>query len=197
MKKSTGLMLFMSCLGLVGVTGVAIAPSTPNLIDNITLAQNHSTTYSCNDIVFSETVGNPSAKTNIADLTTKGVTKLKCSMTGWTNANYASNMSSSAIKIGGKSKGKYDGSVVLTTECDVSRLLVYATEWSGDPGTASLCINGESQSVETTSDGNYNFKMYDFNFGDANKTKTFTITNGTRNTDKRRIVISKIVLRCW
>ena len=40
MKKSTGLMLFMSCLGLVGVTGAAIASSTPNLIDNITLYYN-------------------------------------------------------------------------------------------------------------------------------------------------------------
>lgn len=197
MKKSTGLMLFMSCLGLIGITGVAIASRTPNLMDNIVLAQNRSTTYNCNDIVFSEKVGNPSATTNITDLTAKGVTTLKCSMTNWTNANYASNMSSSAIKIGGKKPGKYDGSVTLTTPVGVSRLLIYATEWSGDPDTATLYVNSKSHDVETTSNGNYQFKMYDFNFGDANKTKTFTITNGTGNTDKRRIVISKIVLRCW
>ena len=194
MKMSKGLMLFMACLGLVGVTGAVIASSSPSIMDNVVLAQTRSPNYSCNDIVFSETVDNPGSYADLADVSTIYTTSLSCSMTDWTNANYKAG---SAIKIGGSKSGKYDGSVTLTTTTDVSRLLIYATEWSNDPGTATLYVNGESHDVETTSDGNYQFKMYDFNFGDTNKTKTFTITNGTGNTGKRRIVISKIVLRCW
>ena len=37
--------------------------------------------YTCNDIVFSESVNNPGAYADISDLSSKGVTALDCSMT--------------------------------------------------------------------------------------------------------------------
>ena len=50
-------------------------------IGNLALMSRGTNTYSCNDIVFSETVNKPGSYTDISDLSSKGVTSLNCSMT--------------------------------------------------------------------------------------------------------------------
>ena len=152
--------------------------------------------YSCNDIVFSETVGNSSASADIEDLSAKGVTSLNCSMTNWTNANYMATMTDSAIKIGGSKSGKYSGSVKLTLNggMTASRAIVYSTGWSGDTSDLQLGVNGSYQSVTTTSDSAYVFSSYIFDF---NETSELIFSNNPSATGKSRIVISKIVLRLY
>lgn len=178
------------------VTALAVA-FVPTIGGNITYALSRSSSsYSCNDIVFSETVNNPGAYTDIDDLSSKGVTSLDCSMTNWTYANYGSTMTSTAIKIGGSSAGKYSGSVKLTLKnMTTSRLIVYAAGWAGDSETQSLGINGTYQDVIKTAKGTttYTFEAYMFDL--SSKTSEIIISNNPDATGARRIVISKIVLR--
>ena len=149
--------------------------------------------YSCNDIVFSETVDNPNSSADLSDVSTVYTTTLNCSMTGWSNANYKAE---SAIKIGGSKSGKYSGSVKLTLNDDVaaSRLIIYAAGWVGDSSDLQLGVNGRYQDVTATATGDsYVFSPYTFDLG--SQVNEITFTNNPSATGKSRIVISKIVLR--
>lgn len=151
--------------------------------------------YTCNDIVFSESVSNPGSYTDIEDLSSKGVTALDCSMTDWTNANYGSTMTDTAIKIGGSKAGKYSGSVKLTLNngMTASKAIVYSTGWHGDTGDIQLGVNGSYQTITNTTDS-YVFTPYTFNFEETNE---ITFSNNPDASGKRRLVISKIVLRLY
>ena len=151
--------------------------------------------YTCNDIVFSETVNNPGAYADISDLRTKNVTTINCSMTNWTNANYASTLTDSAIKIGGSKSGKYSGSVDLKlNDAKTDRVIVYATGWSGDTASLKVGVNGTEKAIEQTS-SSYVFKAYTFDL--ASQTDSITFTNNSSATGKSRTVISKIVFRLY
>ena len=72
------------------ITAIAIATVTMSAISAAVVANTSSfnltratgnNTYSCNDIVFSETVSNPGSYTDISNLASMGVTNLDCSMT--------------------------------------------------------------------------------------------------------------------
>ena len=105
-------------------------------------------------------------------------------------------MSDTAIKIGGSNSGKYSGSVKLTLNngMTASKAIVYSTGWSGDTSDLQLGVNGNYQSVSTTSDSNYVFSPYTFEF---DETDTLTFSNNPSASGKSRIVISKIVLRLY
>lgn len=45
MKKSKGFMLFIACLGLVGMAGIAIASNTPKVTNNMLFAENQRISY--------------------------------------------------------------------------------------------------------------------------------------------------------
>ena len=81
---------FFALFSVISTSALAMAvvfAAKPD-ISNLTLMSRGANTYSCNDIVFSETVNNPGSYTDIPDLSAEGVTTLNCSMTEWTNANY-------------------------------------------------------------------------------------------------------------
>lgn len=151
--------------------------------------------YTCNDIVFTETVNNPGKYADVDDVSTIATTTVDCSMTEWTNANYGVK-GATAIKIGGSKTGKYDGSVKLTlNNLITTKVIIYAAEWLKDPATAALTVNGISVTLPTTPEGSsYSFIPYTFEFAPTNE---LTFTNGSGNGGKRRIVISKIVLKLF
>ena len=192
---------FFALFSVISTSALAMAvvfAAKPD-ISNLTLMSRGANTYSCNDIVFSETVNNPGSYTDIPDLSAEGVTTLNCSMTEWTNANYLKNknssMSDSAIKIGGSSAGKYSGSVksTLNNGMTASKAIVYSTGWYGDTGDIKLGVNGSYQTIANTSDS-YVFSPYTFDF---TETDTITFSNDPEASGKRRLVISKIVLRLY
>lgn len=174
--------------------GGAVAATATGGVNAFTLRRLNNS-YTCNDIVFSESVSNPGAYADITDLSAKGVTSLDCSMTNWTNANYATTMTASAIKIGGSKSGKYSGSVKLTLNGDMTatRLIIYATGWKGDSGDIQLGVNGDYQSITKTTDS-YVYTPYTF---DISETNSIILSNNESATGARRLVISKIVLRLY
>jgi hypothetical protein len=188
----------VSCLCLA-VTAVVASNSEASSTLGHVQAQQAQQSYTCGDIVFSETVNNPGSYSDIADLAAEGVTSLNCSMTEWTNANYLKNktsaMTDSAIKIGGSKSGKYSGSVKLTLNggMTASKLIIYSTGWFGDTGNIQLGVNGDYQTVTNTTDS-YVFAPYTFNFEPTNE---IILSNNNGATGKRRLVISKIVLRLY
>ena len=154
-------------------------------------------TYSCADIVASETVSNPSKSANITDLSTFFTTSLTGTMTDWTNANYG-DKGTDCIKIGGSKTGKYSGSFKLTLTGDylVGKVIVYAAGWAGDPGTKILEVNDVSSEVDSTASGDdYEFKPYEFEL--TTHSNTLVFRNDPSASGKRRVAISKIVFRCY
>lgn len=74
-----------------------------------------------------------------------------------------------------------------------SRAIVYSTGWYGDTGEIQLGVNGSYQTVANTSDS-YVFSPYTFDFSE---TSEITFSNNADASGKRRLVISKIVLRLY
>ena len=105
-------------------------------------------------------------------------------------------MTDSAIKLGGSKAEKYSGSVKLTLNngMTASKAIIYSTGWSGDSSDLQLGVNGNYQSVTTTSDYNYVFSAYTFEFSETNE---IIFSNNPSATGKSRVVISKIVLRLY
>lgn len=171
--------------------GVAVAPIIGNNVQALTRTNN---IYSCNDIVFSETVDNPGKYADISDVSNIAITSLDCSMTNWTNANYG-DKGTTAIKLGGSKSGKYAGSVKLTLNggMTATKVIVYSTGWSGDTGDIQLGVNGSYQSITNTIDS-YVFTPYTFTFTETNE---IIFSNNANASGKRRLVISKIVLRLY
>ena len=187
--------LFVTALiSLTCLTVTLMAGASKGLFNNLSMIKAQQS-YTCNDIVFSETVNNPGAYADISDLRTKNVTTINCSMTNWTNANYASTLTDSAIKIGGSKSGKYAGSVDLKlNDAKTDRVIVYATGWSGDTASLKVGVNGTEKTIEQTS-SSYVFKAYTFDL--ASQTDSITFTNNSSATGKSRTVISKIVFRLY
>lgn len=189
----------LACLSMLAIGAVATATAIPaaSTFSVFAGAQN---VYTCTALDFGEAVNPPSASATIdiseyATLT--NLTDADISLSNWTNANYKTTaQGGSAIKIGGSSSGKYDGSITVTFNnyvCD--KVIAYAAGWKNDPGTQNLVIAGDSQAVASTAkEAEYTFNSYTYEF---DKTNTFTITNGTGNTGNRRVVISKLVFRLY
>lgn len=180
---------------LIGATCLTVAVAVGTSRDAFSGIVKAQQSYTCNDIVFSETVNNPSKYADVDNVSTIATTSIDCSMTSWTNANYG-NKNETAIKIGGSKSGKYVGSVDLKLNGDLKtdRVIVYATGWSGDTSDLKVGVNGEEKSIETTSDS-YVFKAYTFDL--ASQTNSLTFTNNSSATGKSRTVISKIVFRLY
>lgn len=199
MNKKKILALF-SVISTSVLALTVVFAAKPDLGSTFALMNRSNGGYSCNDIVFSESVNNPGSYSDITDLAAEGVTNLDCSMTEWTNANYLKNstssMSDSAIKIGGSKSGKYAGSVKLTLNQDMTtdKLIIYSTGWKSESGTQKIGVNGSYQDVAKTTD-TYVFSPYTFEL-DA-PTNEIIISNDAAATGSRRIVISKIVLRLY
>lgn len=144
-------------------------------------------TYSCNNIVFGEVVGesNETNYTRYLDIESSSVnfeiSKFDaCSFTKGCH---------SVIRIGGLYKV---GKLTLTLdniECD--KVIVYASGWSGD-NASNLKVNGMSNPVTQTIDGDYTFEPYVYNFNRTNEINLETTTASSG-----RIAVSKIVLRTY
>ena len=184
--KKLGLMA-LATISTASLVTMAVATSSQL---NLSKAD---TSYSCNDIVFSETVGNPNATTDITSLAKKKVTNLDCSMTEWNHAYYALNMTSTAIKIGGQNDSAI-GSVKLTLNqgMTASKLIIYAAGWLNDTNI-KLGVNGSYQDLPQTT-GEYEFLPYIFELGE--QLNEIVLSNNNTGT-KSRVVISKIVLRLY
>lgn len=184
----------LACLSIVTTTAIATAAIGSRHWELVHGDANPST-YSCNDIVFNTHVeSNIGAYSDITNLASKGVTVLDCSMTSWTNANYTSDMTLSAIKIGGSKADKYVGSVKLTLNQDMtaSKLIIYAAGWLNDTNI-KLGVNGNYQDLPQTTD-TYDFLPYTFDLG--GQLNEIILSNNNAGT-KSRVVISKIVLRLY
>lgn len=156
-------------------------------------------TYTCADITFSETVNNLGAYSDIDGSKIGTLTNLQqndLSFKNWTNANYKQGVSTSAIKLGGSSTGKYAGSVTIASPTYVfDKVVIYASGWQGDKAT-QLVVNNISQDIPATAKGgDYNFIPYTFNL--TSQTNTLIFANNPSASNKQRIVISKIVFRVY
>ena len=94
MNKKKILALF-SVISTSVLALTVVFAAKPDLGSTFALMNRSNGGYSCNDIVFSESVNNPGSYSDITDLAAEGVTNLDCSMTEWTNANYLKNSTSS------------------------------------------------------------------------------------------------------
>ena len=152
--------------------------------------------YSCNDIVFSETVANPSSRKDISDISTIAYTTIDASMTGWTNANYGTK-GTTAIKIGGSDSGKHAGHVDLRlNNSTTDKVMIYAAGWSKDPAeNLKLKVNNTDYQTVSATSGSYEYNLYIFELASA--TDSLTFYNNQDSTGKGRIVISKIVFRLY
>lgn len=158
--------------------------------------------YVCTEIVLSEVVNNPSAK---SDVDAAGVGELVGFVKGdvklvdWNNANYkgigTDGVATSAIKIGGSSKGKYSGSFVVSSESyTFCKAIVWASGWAGD-NAGKLVVNGVEMNVETTEKGgDYVYKSYTFEFPVSGNV---IFANAVEAGNKQRIVISRIIFRSY
>lgn len=185
--------VLMVAVGCIAMLGAVIQASGAG---NVFALVRGNSSYTCNDIVFSETVNNPSAYADISDLRTKNVTTINCSMTNLSNANYASTLTNSAIKIGGSKSGKYAGSIDFKLkEQTTDKLIIYATGWSGDTADLKLKVNSSDYQTVSQTDSSYSFTAYTFNLASA--TDSITLYNNQEASGKSRLVISKIVFRLY
>jgi len=135
MKMSKGLMLFMACLGLVGVTGAVITSSSPNIMDNVVLAQTRS--VSCYDT-----------------LTVSGIQELQdvnaATYTEWDYGKYhgqTARTTGNAIQM---RSTKPSGIVALTTPGNVRKIVV---EWNdGTANGRTIDIYGKNEEYTSPED---------------------------------------------
>lgn len=194
MKKSMIFAISSLAVSAIAITGMAFGSEG---ILNLELKA--AGTYSCVSIDMTETVNNPASYSDAKAVTFATLQNLgtdEVATSSWTNANYkelSNGAATSAIKIGGSKTSKYAGSVVFSfATVTIQKVILYASSWSND-GAASIQVDSlTSQSVPETVNGAYSFSAYTFTL--ATPAKTFTITNAGATT-KKRIVISKIVLR--
>lgn len=184
-----------SALSLLAI-GCVCSAAIYNSNNNVMLKAQ--TPYTCCDITFSEKQNNPSATSSIDGAkigTLTGFTTGDLTFSSWTNANYKSGVSASAIKIGGSKSGKYAGSFTVTSSTySFDKVIVYATGWAGDNAT-SLIVNNISNDIATTAkDATYTYSAYTYEFDNSS---TLTFSNATDASNKQRVLISKIVFRAY
>ena len=162
MKMSKGFMLFMACLGLVGVTGAVIASSSPSIMDNVVLAQTRSPSYSCSSIHFGMNDSDRKAKTydcsNLIDTANN-------KNTAWVSNYLIADQESSshiqpasavinkvyfgdannnewALKFGSSSVG---GTMTLTFDQNICGCTLYLLGYKTD--SAEVAVNGVSKTL--------------------------------------------------
>lgn len=205
-NKVIGLCL----LGLASLTAMVTLSQNVEPLSKRILASYKASRYYCSDICLGENV--VSSIIAYADLDTE--TKLskvvhpfsllfpsEYTLTNFSNANYKASQENIyyPLKIGGTSSGKYSGSFTLTflgQNVICKRAIIYACGYSGDGGQKSkiyMSIN-ESDEQEINLIENDEYVFYPYTFENINS-NTLTFFNNKNATGKRRILISKIVLR--
>lgn len=202
-KRWGGLMATLAVMiPVVGIGGACLAGGGRGSGGVVSGAKAGENNYVCTEIVLSETVNNPSAKSDVDAAGVGGLVgfvKGDVKLTNWSNANYkgigADGVATSAIKIGGSSKGKYSGSFMVSSESyTFCKAIVWASGWAGD-NAGKLVVNDVEMSVPSTEkNAGYVYKSYTFEFPVSG---SVVFTNAVDAGNKQRIVISRIIFRSY